>query len=459
MKAATRALLAAVVFVALAFGLLGWSVWYNRAKAEEMEKKILSKLTEEDLKLILQSEAQGNPQQLAALKNDPEQRKEILEGVKGLLAQAAAARREGLADDPKIKAQIELQGKIILARLYDQQKNEGKPAPPFGTITQEELNQYWSKPEHEAEFQKAIDMETAQMKAAGQQVPKIEGETLKRAKESFGRLMVTYEKAKADADFMNKREVQLQISLQQALLLAREYSEKVLAKKVEPTKEEIAKYLAEHPEYDQKKQREKAEQVLQRAKNGEDFAALAKEFSEDPGSKDKGGLYEDISQGEFVPEFEQAAFALEPGQIAPNLVESQFGYHIIKLEKKGVGKNQQGKEGPMFSARHILINSKFPAPNSNPFGRPQMMTGEEIARAKIGEEKRKKVMEELIAKNHIELPEDFTVEVPQGAEQMNPQVPRMPPGMEMDDGHGHDKKDDKPAPKGKESAKPKQKQK
>lgn len=75
-----------------------------------------------------------------------------------------------------------------------------------------------------------------------------------------------------------------------------------------------------------------AEKVLERAKKGEDFAALAKEFSEDPGSKDNGGEYT-FPRGQMVPEFEKTAFGQEPGKIS-DLITTQFGFHIIKTIEK-----------------------------------------------------------------------------------------------------------------------------
>ncbi len=75
-----------------------------------------------------------------------------------------------------------------------------------------------------------------------------------------------------------------------------------------------------------------AEELLKRARAGEDFAKLAKDYSEDPGSKDKGGEYK-FPRGQMVPEFESAAFSLGTNQVS-DIVTTQFGYHIIKLSEK-----------------------------------------------------------------------------------------------------------------------------
>jgi parvulin-like peptidyl-prolyl isomerase len=76
--------------------------------------------------------------------------------------------------------------------------------------------------------------------------------------------------------------------------------------------------------------RKKMEGILKRARSGEDFAKLAKEYSEDPGSKEQGGLYENFSRGQMVPAFDEAAFSEPVGSIT-DIVETQFGYHIIKI--------------------------------------------------------------------------------------------------------------------------------
>ena len=74
------------------------------------------------------------------------------------------------------------------------------------------------------------------------------------------------------------------------------------------------------------------EGLLKRARAGEDFAKLAKENSEDPGSKDKGGEYT-FPRGQMVPEFEAAAFSLGTNQVS-DIITTRFGYHIIKLSEK-----------------------------------------------------------------------------------------------------------------------------
>lgn len=75
-----------------------------------------------------------------------------------------------------------------------------------------------------------------------------------------------------------------------------------------------------------------AEDLLKRARAGEDFAKLAKDYSEDPGSKDTGGEYK-FPRGKMVKEFETAAFSLNTNQVS-DIVTTQFGYHIIKLSEK-----------------------------------------------------------------------------------------------------------------------------
>jgi protein-export membrane protein SecD len=95
-----------------------------------------------------------------------------------------------------------------------------------------------------------------------------------------------------------------------------------------------------------------ADVVLTRAKKGEDFAALAKEFSQDPGSKDQGGDLGFVKTGAFIPEFDAVVFDphFKPGSVSPEILESAFGWHIIKkIEERGAGDERE------VHAAHILF--------------------------------------------------------------------------------------------------------
>lgn len=88
----------------------------------------------------------------------------------------------------------------------------------------------------------------------------------------------------------------------------------------------------ELPEAQKAEKRKKIEELLKRARAGEDFAALVKQFSEDKASIERGGEYT-FPRGRMVPEFEAAAFSLAPGQVS-DAITTQYGYHIIKLHEK-----------------------------------------------------------------------------------------------------------------------------
>ena len=77
--------------------------------------------------------------------------------------------------------------------------------------------------------------------------------------------------------------------------------------------------------------RKRAEEILARAKKGEDFASLAKKYSEDPPTAEKGGDLGYFPRGRMVKEFEEAAFSLKPGELS-TVMRTQFGFHIIKAE-------------------------------------------------------------------------------------------------------------------------------
>jgi peptidyl-prolyl cis-trans isomerase D len=101
--------------------------------------------------------------------------------------------------------------------------------------------------------------------------------------------------------------------------------------------------------------KKKAEDVLKQAKKGTKFEDLAKTYSEDPGTKDKGGDLGWIVQGQTVPEFEKTAFALNPGQIS-DLVRTQYGFHIIKSIEKETAHTKPFEE-VKEQLRPLLLNN------------------------------------------------------------------------------------------------------
>ena len=97
----------------------------------------------------------------------------------------------------------------------------------------------------------------------------------------------------------------------------------------------------------QKAKRKQIEDLLKRVKSGEDFATLARQYSEDPGSKDNGGELPPFQRGQMVPEFEAAAFSMNTNTIS-DVVTTAYGYHIIKLLDK-------------TPAKRLALTDKVPA--------------------------------------------------------------------------------------------------
>jgi foldase protein PrsA len=79
----------------------------------------------------------------------------------------------------------------------------------------------------------------------------------------------------------------------------------------------------------------RAKEVLDKLNKGGDFAALAKEYSDDPGSKDVGGTYKDANVNQWDPDFKKAALELPLNKISDPPVLTQFGYHVMKVESRG----------------------------------------------------------------------------------------------------------------------------
>ncbi|HEX4022925.1 MAG TPA: peptidyl-prolyl cis-trans isomerase [Acidobacteriaceae bacterium] len=97
--------------------------------------------------------------------------------------------------------------------------------------------------------------------------------------------------------------------------------------------------------------RQKAEDILNQLHHGADFAALAKKYSDDQGSKPQGGELGFLQRGATVPEFDKTAFSLQPGQIS-NVIQTQFGYHILQVEAR-----QPAHEKPLSEVHDTIVAS------------------------------------------------------------------------------------------------------
>ncbi len=186
--------------------------------------------------------------------------------------------------------------------------------------------------------------------------------------------------AARDSGLDKKKDIKLQIDEAANSILARAYMrEKIDAEDIKVSDKEVEEYYKLHKDKYKEKEavkarhilvkvdkdgdkkawsaaEKKAEMIREKAVKGSDFAALAKEYSDDPGSKSNGGDLGFFTRGRMVPEFEKAAFSLKKGEISQP-VKTAFGYHVIKLEDKKKG-HQKTLDEVREEIRQELLKEK-----------------------------------------------------------------------------------------------------
>jgi peptidyl-prolyl cis-trans isomerase C len=335
------------------------------------------------------------PEQQRNLYADPESRQRMLNMLQEAIVFGSEARRLGYANRQEHIYQMGVQSDFLLSSAYRDKHKETALKP-------EEVEAYFRQnPGAINEFLRYNPQFASQRQGIDE-----------RLKQQLAEVRILAERARQEG--LDKDPgLAMQVKYFPMAIL-REALLKDLQAKVKISDEEIQEFYQKHQsEFDQVRARHilfstrppqspdgdkpaatpdpaavrrTAEDVLKRVKAGEDFAQLAKEFSEDPGSKEQGGDLGFFGKDQMTPKFEEAAFGLQPDQIS-DIVETPFGLHIIKVEErrtavldqdlKGIVENRLRRRKHEEQLRQIrarqsiTVEGAKPPGDAEPEGKPQ----------------------------------------------------------------------------------------
>lgn len=290
---------------------------------------------------------------------------ETLEKTKGFIERKLTReRRENAYNEwlNNLKEQAKIQIAFNLEEISEESLSSKPPETVLvnfrgGEITLEEFNKAWGDPDNRNKY-KTKEKLLENMVKERILVQKAQEIGLEEDENVSSQIKAAIEQIKKE------REEKIKINTQQPLIDAATKVE--IYDKVKLSEEEIEEYYKENKEdFIKDKEyhlrhilvetQEKAEAVLEKIRGGADFAELAKERSIGP-SGEKGGDLGFITRGMTIKPFEDAAFTLKPGEIS-EVVETEFGYHIIKLDEISP-ERQKTLEESKIEIEYILLPEK-----------------------------------------------------------------------------------------------------
>lgn len=362
-------------------------------------------VTAEEIVSFVNTFPENQKRQIAASKAVRDQ---ILGQFKTPFALAQAAEADGLHKTNDFKQEMEFATERLLATEYTKRN-------PDAQVSKEERDAYYNG--HKTDFDTFFAFVTRNAK----QAPSADDKEAMH--DQWSELKLRADKGR-QAGIEKEPGVKFQLKLGKANVLANAYT-KSLEEKFKLTPEEKKRYISEHPEADLDKIKEKADTLLTRVKNGEDFVKVAGEFNEDD-TKTTGGELPWFGKdgkmdagGQIDDEFVKAAFALEKGQVSPQVIKTQFGFHIIKVDDKRTV-NPAAAPKPAASPAAAPTDPAQPAASPTPQEPREEVrtrhiylstaTADRFEQEEV-EKKIKRAMEDATLKYPVKVPTDFIIKV------------------------------------------------